>query len=99
MGISSAYLSSNTSVQLGIGFTILAIRIASGTTHVFHSDLTQTRVCYLGSGKVRVEVDGEPEFIIGVQGVWKIRPGVRCEVKNWAYVDAMLHVTVTTLPT
>ncbi|KAK3693248.1 hypothetical protein B0T22DRAFT_449282 [Podospora appendiculata] len=97
IGVSSAYLSSNMSVQLGIGFTILAIKIASGETHVFHSDPTKTRVCYLGSGKVRVQVDGEPEFTIGVQGIWKIRPGVRCEVKNWAYVDAMLHVTVTTL--
>lgn len=52
-----------------------------------------TRICFLASGKVRVQVDGEAEFAIGGHGMFRINPGVGCTVFNKAYVDAVVHVT------
>ncbi|KAK1754173.1 hypothetical protein QBC47DRAFT_362141 [Echria macrotheca] len=37
---------------------------------------------------------GEPEFLIGLYGVFRVKPGVACTVKNRLYIDAILQVIV-----
>jgi hypothetical protein len=39
-----------------------------------------------------VRVDGEDEFVIGAQGVFKIARGMKCAVVNRCYVDVVLQV-------
>ncbi|KAK3315772.1 hypothetical protein B0H66DRAFT_534042 [Apodospora peruviana] len=80
-------------IQVVGNVTFQAMSIASGTAHKFAVDSTRTRICSLASGKVRVQVDGEAEFVIGAHGMFCLAPGKGCSVMNRAYVDAVLHVT------
>ncbi|KAK4135112.1 hypothetical protein BT67DRAFT_291727 [Trichocladium antarcticum] len=79
-------------VHLSPAITVAATAIRSGSTHQFPADNTRTRVCTLASGKLRVQVDGEDEFVIGANGVFRIARGVRCSVVNRCYVDVVLQV-------
>lgn len=50
------------------------------------------------SGKLKVQVGGEKEFVVGQRGMFRIGPGVKCLVVNSSYIDAMLQVTTMTGP-
>ncbi|KAM7220454.1 hypothetical protein V8F06_004233 [Rhypophila decipiens] len=80
-------------IQVAKGISFVATHIPSGTVHRFVPDETKLRMCTLANGKLRVTVDGEPEFAIGTHGVFKLSPGKGCRIVNRAYVDAVLHVT------
>lgn len=57
-----------------------------------------TRVCVMISGKLKVQVGDEKEFVVGQRGMFRIGPGVKCLVVNSSYIDAMLQVTTMTGP-
>lgn len=50
------------------------------------------------SGKLKVQVGDEKEFVVGQRGMFRISPGVKCLVVNSSYIDAMLQVTTMTGP-
>lgn len=80
-------------IQVSEGVTFQATHVPSGTVHKFEADASITRMCSLVCGKVRVTVDGEAEFAIGANGLFRINPGVGCSIFNRAYVDAIVNVT------
>jgi len=51
------------------------------------------RLCSVVSGKFRVRVDGEPPFLMGSRGKFKINPDVAFVVENPLYVEPLLDVT------
>ena len=55
------------------------------------------RLVSLATGKLRVKLGDEPEFKIGQFGMFRIEPGVACEiecdVESIHHVDAHIHVT------
>jgi len=67
--------------------------ISSGNTQHFEANGRRTRLCAVVSGKLRIIIGDEPEFVVGSHGMFKISPGVACSVTNRSYVDAKLHVT------
>ncbi|KAL2134085.1 hypothetical protein VTI74DRAFT_1081 [Chaetomium olivicolor] len=93
LAFSTLYLRQNQSVSLSSSITFTAIAVPSGRAHSFPADPSQTRVCMLTSGKLRVTVEGEAEFSIGAMGVWKISPGRGCVVRNRGYVDLVVNIT------
>ncbi|KAK0641714.1 hypothetical protein B0T16DRAFT_219811 [Cercophora newfieldiana] len=68
--------------------------IQSGETLRIEPEEGKKRMCSVATGKVRVQVGDEPEFTIGLHGLFKLKPGVGCRVKNRMYVHAVLHITV-----
>ncbi|KXX74455.1 Transcription factor SFP1 [Madurella mycetomatis] len=93
LAFSSSYLAANQSVQVSNAIALLTVTISSGGVHRFHADSTKTRICSVMSGKLKIQVGDEPEFIIGSHGIFKISPGVSCSVVNRYYFDVVLHVT------
>ncbi|KAK0629327.1 hypothetical protein B0T17DRAFT_183052 [Bombardia bombarda] len=93
LAFSASYLSANQMVQVSSNVTFLAITVPSGGSYRFVEDWQKTRVCSLANGKLKVQVDGEAEFVIGMNGVFRIGKGLGCVVMNRGYVDSMLHVT------
>lgn len=66
--------------------------VKSGRTLDFEADKARTRYCSVASGKLRVTLEGQPEFTIGTHGLFKISPGVKGRVQNRLYIDSVLHV-------
>ncbi|KAK3380828.1 hypothetical protein B0H63DRAFT_474433 [Podospora didyma] len=93
LAFSTSYLSTNRIVQVSKGISLLTTIVASGATQNFKANAATTRICTVTNGKVRVQVDGEDEFIIGSNGVFTISPGVGCSVQNRSYIDARLQIT------
>lgn len=60
---------------------------------------TAIRLCAVATGKLHVQLDEEPIFVIGMHGLFKIDPGVVCTVANEMGMDAMLHITSIFLDT
>ncbi|KAL2258114.1 hypothetical protein VTK26DRAFT_8704 [Humicola hyalothermophila] len=69
--------------------------IHAGGTLRLDADPDRIRLCSVAAGKVRVRIgDDEPEFVVGPHGLFKVKAGVGCVVRNGMYIDAVLHVTV-----
>ncbi|KAK0715531.1 hypothetical protein B0H67DRAFT_242336 [Lasiosphaeris hirsuta] len=94
IAFSKAYVSTNQGVPVCDDVTFRVDTIHSGGVLALEADAASTRICSLASGKVRVAAGDEPEFVIGPHGMFKVKPGVACTVKNWMYMDAVLHVVV-----
>jgi hypothetical protein len=54
----------------------------------------RARVATVLSGKLRVRLDGEDEFIIGERGRFRIEARQGCLVTNLLYVDGAVMVNV-----
>lgn len=67
--------------------------IPNGAADRFEPDLNNLRICTLASGKLVVQMQGEPAFTIGFQGMFTIVPGATCEVLNTSGIDAVLRVS------
>lgn len=39
-----------------------------------------------------MSITGQPEFVIGPHGVFKIKPGVKAWAQNRLYIDSVVHV-------
>lgn len=66
--------------------------IKSGHKLEFEAATSKARYCSVASGKLRVTIDGQPEFVIGPHGVFKIKPGVKAWAQNRLYIDSVVHV-------
>ncbi|KAK0702069.1 hypothetical protein B0T26DRAFT_539879 [Lasiosphaeria miniovina] len=94
IAFSKAYLSTNQAVQVCEDVAVRVETIHSGTALSLAAESRNIRICSVASGKLRVKVGDEPEFIIGPHGIFKVRAGVSCTVQNAMYIDAILHMTV-----
>jgi len=79
------------SVDDGIGFQVEVVR--PGDVTQYAAQPNGTRICAVAAGKLRVRLGDMEEFAIGPHGMFKILPGVACNVENRIYVDATLHIT------
>ncbi len=43
---------------------------------------------------MRVRIGEEKEFTVGPHGLFKVKAGIGCEVRNGLYIAAMVHVVV-----
>ena len=92
MAFSNAYLTTNEAAHIDHGVSFRVAWLLPGTvTRLPASD--SRRWCSVAVGKVRVSINDEPEFIIGPNGLFKIRPGDTCTVSNWLYINAALHIS------
>lgn len=96
MAYSNAYLTSGQGNNIASNFTFRVDVIPGGTTRRFESMVDEMRFCSVASGKLVVNIDGEPGFIIGPNGMFKIRSGVSCSVQNKLYDSATLHIGALT---
>ena len=83
-------------LQIADNVSLTSSVITSGSTYSFAADPNKIRACVLLAGKVKVDVDGEAQFTVGPQGVFRIAPGVGCSVHNHFYVDATMQITTVT---
>ncbi len=77
-------------IDSDISFRVEIVR--SGGSLRFDPESTRTRICSLAAGKLRVHVD-DIDFVIGPNGMFKIKPGSTCVVENRLYIDAYLHIS------
>ena len=92
MAYSAPYLTLNQSIPVSNDITFFVHVIRPGTLHRWDAADDRTRICSLASGKLRVKLEDQ-EFVIGSNGMVKIKPGVVATVENRTYVDSVVHVT------
>jgi hypothetical protein len=68
--------------------------VSAGNTLQLEADAGKTRLCAVAAGKVRVRIGDEADFVVGPHGMFKVKAGVACTVRNGLYLDAVLHTTV-----
>ena len=78
------------SVSPDVTFQVFIVR--SGSSNTWQPEANKLRVCSIASGKVRVKMD-EKEFVIGPNGMFKVRSSSACTVENRLYVDSVIHVS------
>jgi hypothetical protein len=66
----------------------------AGATLQLDAQADTTRLCSVAAGKVRVTMGDEAEFVVGPHGMFKVRAGVGCVVRNGMYLDAVVHTVV-----
>jgi hypothetical protein len=94
--LSGAYLTSNKSIQISDDLAVRVDVINWGSTLRFEPEKDKIRSCFVASGKLKIKIDGEPEFTIGPHGHFKVRPGVACSAQNRLYTSAVLHIHMLT---
>lgn len=92
IAFSKSYLEAQQMVRVSPELSFRVETVKSGRTLDFEADQARTRYCSLASGKLRVILEGQPEFTIGTHGLFKISPGVKGRVQNRLYIDSVLHV-------
>ncbi len=97
MALSRAYLTSNKSTQVHNDLALRVDVVNTGSTLRLEPMDDKIRSCIVHSGKLRVKIDGEPEFTIGQLGQFKIPSGVACSVQNRLYIDSILIVNTLTV--
>lgn len=78
------------SVQSVAPGATLTLRVSAGAA---------IRLCSVARGKLHVQPAGEPIFVLGAHGMFKVKPGVACTVANEMGVEAVLHITTILLDT
>jgi hypothetical protein len=68
--------------------------VSAGNALQLEADAGKMRLCAVAAGKVRVKIGEEAEFVVGPHGMFKVKAGVACTVRNGLYLDAVLHTTV-----
>lgn len=92
IAFSKSYLENNQSIPVAADVSFRVDTIKSGHKLEFEATTSKTRYCSVACGKVRVSVAGQPEFVIGPHGVFKIKPGVKAWAQNRLYIDSVVHV-------
>ncbi|KAL1843072.1 hypothetical protein VTJ49DRAFT_3207 [Mycothermus thermophilus] len=94
IAFSKPYLSSTRPVPVceDVGFHVDTI--PSGGTLQLEAESDKMRLCSVAAGKVRVTIGSEPEFVVGPHGMFKVKAGVTCTVRNGLHLDAVLHTTI-----
>lgn len=91
---SRAYLSTSQAVPVCDDVAFRVDTIFPGSMLRLEADPGKTRLCSVAAGKVRVKIGNEVEFVVGPHGMFKVRPGAACTVRNGLYLDAVLHILV-----
>ncbi|KAK0666702.1 hypothetical protein QBC41DRAFT_397695 [Cercophora samala] len=94
IAFSKSFLSSTHAVEVCEDVAFRVDVIGSGHHLKIEGDPNQIRLVSLASGKLRVKIGEEPEFVIGPHGMFKVKAGVSCTVSNRMYIDAVMHTTV-----
>ncbi|KAK3294303.1 uncharacterized protein B0H64DRAFT_184045 [Chaetomium fimeti] len=68
--------------------------VLAGHALPLEADAHKTRLCSVAAGKVRVSIGEETEFVVGPHGMFKVKPGVRCVVRNGLYLEAVVHTVM-----
>lgn len=92
IAFSKSFLENNQSIPVAADVSFRVDTIKSGHKLEFETTTSNTRYCSVASGKLRVSIVGQPEFIIGPHGVFKIKPGVKAWAFNRLYIDSVVHV-------
>lgn len=94
LAMSEAFLSTSNFVQISHDTYVRVADIRPASVFRFNVEHDSNQHCSLSTGaRLKVRVEGEPEFIIGPRGMFKIRPGAKCTVDNlthgWAAVTVI----------
>ncbi|KAL2267272.1 hypothetical protein VTJ83DRAFT_4549 [Remersonia thermophila] len=94
IAFSKPYLSSARAVPVceDVGFHVDTI--PSGGTLQLLAERDAMRLCSVATGKVRITIGSEPAFDLGPHGMFKVKAGVACTVRNELSMDAVLHMTI-----
>lgn len=68
------------------------VTLKPGGSTQWRADESKLRVCSLATGKVQVKLEGA-KFVMGPNGMFKVRAGMECTVQNRLYIDATLHIS------
>ncbi|ERS97851.1 hypothetical protein HMPREF1624_06022 [Sporothrix schenckii ATCC 58251] len=92
IAFSNAYLTSNQMVPIDHNMSYRVEVVRPGQLVSFNADERAMRMCMLAAGKLRVVV-GEDRFVMGPNGMFRVKPGTSFGVENRQYIDAYLHIT------
>lgn len=90
---SKPYLEQRQAVQISPDLHVRVETIKSGHTSEIEAHAKNTRYCYVASGKVWVNIEGELETALGTHGMFKIMPGKKARVQNRLYFDSVMQVS------
>lgn len=90
---SRTYLSGTQPVRVCKEAYCVVRPVSPGSSYTFDKSEDTVRLCSVVLGKLHVQLEGEPIFVLGILGVFKIRPGVACTVANEMCMDAILQIT------
>ncbi|KAH6632341.1 hypothetical protein F5144DRAFT_573747 [Chaetomium tenue] len=97
IAFSKPYLSATppqTSVPVCDGAAFRVDTVLAGHALALEADAHKTRLCSVAAGKLRVRIGDEAEFLVGPHGMFKVKAGVRCVVRNGLYLEAVVHTVV-----
>lgn len=92
IAFSNAYLTSIQMVPIDHNMSYRVEVVRPGSSVSFDADDVAMRICMLAAGKLRVVV-GEASFVMGPNGMFKVKPGTSFAVENRLYIDAYLHIS------
>lgn len=90
-GVGTGVISQSTKTDGRFDFCV--ITIPTETALQLQPDYSHFRLCSLVTGKVIVQLNGEPAFKMGAGGVLKLLQGVSGEVINSFGINAVLHLS------
>lgn len=93
IAFSKPYVEQRQDVQISPDVQFRVETIRSGYTVELEPHAKHTRYCTVASGKLRVTIEGQEDFIIGTHGMFKMMPGKKTRVQNRLYIDAVLHIS------
>jgi len=93
VAFSKPFLSAGHEIQVCPEASFKVQTIRSGMTHRFDPSDDTTRLCSIASGKLKVKIEGEDEFVLGPHGMFKVKHDVGCTVENQLYLDVIMHIT------
>ncbi|ROV94585.1 hypothetical protein VMCG_08202 [Cytospora schulzeri] len=73
--------------------SFFARALRPGTTWTFDRNEGVKRLVAVALGKLHVQIDGEPIFLLATHGLFKVKPGVGCVVANETNLTVVIHVT------
>jgi hypothetical protein len=94
--MSHAYLGASQGTQVTNDLTVRIADVRGGTTLRLDAEQDKVRICTVVSGKLKVRIDGEQEFIVGPLGMFKVRPDAACTALNTSYFWAAVLITTQT---
>ncbi|KAK4098319.1 hypothetical protein N658DRAFT_499560 [Parathielavia hyrcaniae] len=94
IAFSKPYLSTAQAVPVCDDVAFRVDTITAGGVLRVEAEADTTRLVSVAAGKVKVKMGDEDEFVVGPHGLFKVKPGVGCAVRNGLYVDAVVHTVV-----
>ncbi|OBR11332.1 hypothetical protein CH63R_03628 [Colletotrichum higginsianum IMI 349063] len=93
VAFSNSYLTTNQAVTVSEDISFNVIVIKPGDSHHWPEEADKVRICSIATGKLKVKLDNAEAFFMGLNGMFKLKPGMACTVENRLYVDSVVHVT------